>query len=244
MIPNYLPVHKELKKIGNSDSHDYGVSVFGHIEERRPSGRLIMNWVSCRESFQLIENEKLMEGFCYTHLEKKSYDSACFITRIEDMLGIQRSVYQLTEFDHVTWIFSPSPWWFTSRIRKSFYSLMIRCSYCYNHKLDNFEDALFSVTYAQKTKTAVDKFLKGYTVYDYVPVNGYDGWFNQFTIHENPHSYEVARYRENIQNIKKMSPGNELIARKAYEIWMENGCQNGYDVDHWIKAEKLLREES
>ena len=33
----------------------------------------------------------------------------------------------------------------------------------------------------------------------------------------------------------------EEIAKKAYELYEESGRQDGKDVEHWIKAEKLLK---
>jgi hypothetical protein len=37
-----------------------------------------------------------------------------------------------------------------------------------------------------------------------------------------------------------MKPGRELIARKAYELWLQKGGSNGHDQDHWYEAEKSL----
>ena len=34
---------------------------------------------------------------------------------------------------------------------------------------------------------------------------------------------------------------DDEIARRAYEIYEARGAQNGYDLDHWLEAEKQLR---
>jgi len=30
------------------------------------------------------------------------------------------------------------------------------------------------------------------------------------------------------------------IARRAYEIWMNEGAEHGCDLDHWLRAEREL----
>ena len=32
----------------------------------------------------------------------------------------------------------------------------------------------------------------------------------------------------------------EAIAQRAYDIYIQRGCQNGNDVDDWLTAEKQL----
>jgi hypothetical protein len=39
----------------------------------------------------------------------------------------------------------------------------------------------------------------------------------------------------------KDSMGDDDIARRAYEIYEARGAQNGYDLDHWLEAEKQLK---
>ena len=33
------------------------------------------------------------------------------------------------------------------------------------------------------------------------------------------------------------------IARRAYELYLARGCEDGHDVDDWLQAERELREE-
>jgi len=40
---------------------------------------------------------------------------------------------------------------------------------------------------------------------------------------------------------EKMQGLNELIAKKAYELYEKNGCQQGNDVQNWIEAERLVK---
>lgn len=36
---------------------------------------------------------------------------------------------------------------------------------------------------------------------------------------------------------------SEKVAKKAYELYVARGCQNGHDVEDWAKAEKLVKAE-
>jgi len=35
----------------------------------------------------------------------------------------------------------------------------------------------------------------------------------------------------------------EKVAKRAYEKWLQSGCQDGCDQQHWLDAEKELRAE-
>jgi hypothetical protein len=42
-----------------------------------------------------------------------------------------------------------------------------------------------------------------------------------------------------------MSPdgiSKEQIARRAYELYLECGCDGGHDAEHWLAAEEELRQ--
>lgn len=34
---------------------------------------------------------------------------------------------------------------------------------------------------------------------------------------------------------------NQMIQKRAYELYLERGCTDGYDVVDWIKAEREIR---
>ena len=36
---------------------------------------------------------------------------------------------------------------------------------------------------------------------------------------------------------------DEEIRQLAYRLWQQEGCQNGYDGQHWLKAETIWLEE-
>src|SRR5437773_7870411 len=37
---------------------------------------------------------------------------------------------------------------------------------------------------------------------------------------------------------------DEEIRQAAYKLWQEEGCPDGYDVQHWLKAEAIWLEEN
>jgi hypothetical protein len=37
-------------------------------------------------------------------------------------------------------------------------------------------------------------------------------------------------------------PGNDDIARRAFELYCARGCENGHDIEDWLQAERELRE--
>jgi hypothetical protein len=32
----------------------------------------------------------------------------------------------------------------------------------------------------------------------------------------------------------------QQIAERAYQLWLERGCENGHDVEDWLRAEEEL----
>lgn len=37
-----------------------------------------------------------------------------------------------------------------------------------------------------------------------------------------------------------LTPIQEQIAVRAYHLYLQGGCQNGHDLDHWLTAEKEI----
>lgn len=37
------------------------------------------------------------------------------------------------------------------------------------------------------------------------------------------------------------SPTHEMIAARAYELYVARGCEDGHDMEDWIRAESELR---
>jgi Protein of unknown function (DUF2934) len=43
------------------------------------------------------------------------------------------------------------------------------------------------------------------------------------------------------ERTSKLAPGREEIAARAHALWEEDGCPNGHDQEHWLKAERELQ---
>ncbi|HLP75900.1 MAG TPA: DUF2934 domain-containing protein [Candidatus Paceibacterota bacterium] len=44
--------------------------------------------------------------------------------------------------------------------------------------------------------------------------------------------------------MKKQRPSHEEISARAYQIFVERGCPEGRDLEHWLEAEAQLSGES
>ena len=33
----------------------------------------------------------------------------------------------------------------------------------------------------------------------------------------------------------------DLIAKKAYDLYVKSGCKPGHDLENWVKAEKIVK---
>lgn len=45
------------------------------------------------------------------------------------------------------------------------------------------------------------------------------------------------------QPVSQQEDLHTLIAQKAYELYEQSGCVEGRDLDHWLEAERLVREQ-
>ena len=43
-------------------------------------------------------------------------------------------------------------------------------------------------------------------------------------------------------NNQMMPAHTECVSQRAYEIWEAHGCPHGGDTEHWLQAERELRE--
>ena len=39
-------------------------------------------------------------------------------------------------------------------------------------------------------------------------------------------------------------PSPDDVARRAYDIYCQHGCEDGHDTEHWLQAERELRQKS
>lgn len=44
--------------------------------------------------------------------------------------------------------------------------------------------------------------------------------------------------------VSSVTPSQDEISLRAHQIWCQQGCPQGHDVDNWLEAEHQLRTES
>lgn len=134
----------------------------------------IRQWYKCRDLWHTKMGQP--DVFFLAHEYGKSKNIIQFMKIIEDKLNLKdKSQYGFTQKKFIIYI-KPSKWWLQKAIKKSLYTLFLRCGSKYIPSKNNFTDALYSEKYICETKYAVERFLNGYTNY-----NGRTrGWHNQF----------------------------------------------------------------
>ena len=148
---------------------------FSKIEYTKFDGTLVAKeWLYCREYFQ--EESTGIRRMLFCHTAHRCKNIAAFIFQIENKLNIdEKTIIGPTQRYNISWI-RLSPWWSSTSMKRSLFTIFLRCGVFYKIKEDNFEDAVFSSIYTKNTKYAVQRFLEGNTRY-----NGKkSGWYNQF----------------------------------------------------------------
>lgn len=148
---------------------------FSKIEYTKFDGTLVAKeWLYCREYFQDESNGIRRMLFC--HSSHRCKNIAAFINIIENKLDLaEKTIIGPTQRYNVSWI-KLSSWWSKTSMKRSFFTILLRCGVHYKIKENNFEDALFSVVYTRHTEYAVKRFMDGYTRY----TGKKKGWYNQF----------------------------------------------------------------
>lgn len=152
-------------------------------------------WISCREQFA-DKFKPDTKGFFFAHFNS-NLDVASFINKIEDVIELEKkrlpdglfyhekSKYSETNLGSVIWV-EPSDFWKQCEIRRSLFTLFLRCAQKYKLDSDNFDDALYSTNYVAMTKDAINRFLFGFTTFvkDEVALGSnrttLKGWVNVF----------------------------------------------------------------
>ena len=42
-------------------------------------------------------------------------------------------------------------------------------------------------------------------------------------------------------NDSRQTPNSEGVSKRAYEIYCERGCEDGHDLDDWLRAEREVK---
>lgn len=145
----------------------------------QPENNKVLDWIHCRDTFSNCFTKET-EGFYFSHkVDRRRI--ASFIEKTEMILEqrmepepqlrlfadgltahFQASLFQYTNRDHATWVV-PCGFWKQIYIRRSLFTLLLRAGQCYDPAIDNYEDALYSISYLHTSKDAVMRFLFGFT---------------------------------------------------------------------------------
>lgn len=137
-------------------------------------------WVKCREQFANYFTSRVL-GFYFSHKHDCADNVAQFISKTEEIIGIKDcATYAKTNRNWVLWI-EPNAFWTSCAMRRSLFTILLRCGLNYKSNEDNYEESLYSEGYIKETKEAVMRFLFGFT--KYVPDNSLNvprGWVSAF----------------------------------------------------------------
>jgi hypothetical protein len=152
--PTFLKGQKNI----NSLSPNFGA--FGYYTQ------VSIQWLACRDGWQNTPQQTLKDRGMFFCVESfKIPDLAKFLHIIEYKLKVKTyTKFQRTNLADVIWL-KLSPFWLKGLMRRSFFTLLLRCGRDYKITEDNFEEALFSHAYSSQSKLAVERFLNGYTCY-------------------------------------------------------------------------------
>lgn len=170
----------------------FGPSKVVSQKKKRPdSGRFAihsadLNWVSCREQFQKNLQEDL-PGFYFSTEPDQNDRVAAFLAKTERIIELEtESEFCKTNLNFALWV-APDKFWLKCKMRASLLTILLRCGNLYDLEKDNYEEALFSHSYIQRTRSAVERFLFGFTDYtgDVTKVSGTGltstGWVTVFS---------------------------------------------------------------
>ena len=172
----FLPTIKVAKQVGQKPPD-------GHFSVEKDE----LTWQRCREQFasSFIPSTT---GFYFSHPENVGETVASFIERTEEVVefglnqAIPRSNFSKTNFNFALWV-EPSNFWKNCEMRRSLFTIFLRCGLKYDPSANNYDEALNSQEYVKKTKDAIFRFLFGFTEYvnEGVVISGVGkGWVTQF----------------------------------------------------------------
>lgn len=127
-----------------------------------------LSWQKCREQFAKTFGRDTV-GFFFSHEPDKREGITHFIRKCEVVLAevsekFEPSQFSQTNLNFALWV-EPSEFWKVCEMRRSFFTILLRCGLAYQVKDDNFEEALFSQSYTKRTKDATQRFFYGFTRY-------------------------------------------------------------------------------
>jgi hypothetical protein len=126
-------------------------------------------WTHCRDEFQDVPDCSICDnGFWYCHIKNQGHNVCAFIDRIVNKIcatrHISRTKFFETDYDNILWVV-PSEFWISNFIRRSFFSLSLRCGQWYKRSKFDLNKAFNHYEDGRDTDNAIKRFLNGYTFY-------------------------------------------------------------------------------
>ena len=141
---------------------DFGPQVVVNEKQRKPKSdsfsiqREPLDWMYCRErfdSFFKCETEQFFFSVNPIHTQSV----AQFIWKTEEILGQdKRTGFCRTNRNYCLAV-RPSEFWRQCPMRRSLFTILLRCGSKYYPDQNNYEDALFSQNYLKDTENAIRK---------------------------------------------------------------------------------------
>jgi hypothetical protein len=147
---------------------------FGKSRSMEADRYKVGHWHYCRELFHgQLHN---LELFFFSHNVGKGQPISAFVQKVEDMVNVYpQTKFGPTQRKTIMWI-EPSRWWTSRGMRRSLFTILLRCGSEYSISKNNFDEALMSDPYVIDTEYAVRRFLSGCTQY----TGRNKGWHKQF----------------------------------------------------------------
>jgi hypothetical protein len=164
-------------EIGALGHHKVGVDASG-----TETGKL--EWYGCRERFARVHTKEL-ENFWFMAGEKHIPNVVAFFEVAENILGLppeERTDFQRASNKPGPLLVIQKPFWREDALRRSLSTIFLRQGRSYVPEKKNFEEALYNHEYGRRTKSAIMRFLFGFTHFHdpataEAPSNG---WVNYF----------------------------------------------------------------
>lgn len=201
------------------------------IDTGKPGDEL--NWQSCRDGFatQFLETTP---AFFFSHPHGEANRVAEFIAKTEEIIDLKTvpagennamrlgtylpTQFALTNRNFIMWI-RPSNFWTQCHLRRSLFTILVRCGQYYTPDKPNYDAALFngkggSGVYLDGTRLATQRFLFGFTKYVLPSGGSQAGWNATF------------RNKSTVAQVKKdliwpdHTPKPEATAVGVDSIWM------------------------
>ena len=146
-----------------------------------------LDWQRCREQFSKNFVAKT-NGFFFSYEAEKCDGITSFIYKAEGIVSessrekIEPSKFSKSNLNFALWV-EPSKFWKACEMRRSLFTILLRCGMNYRPADENFEEALYSNGYIKKTKDATHRFFFGFTRYvdKGETISGIGkGWVNSF----------------------------------------------------------------